>query len=151
VQPNSPESPLERWPVQVEIPVAWGDMDAFQHVNNTIYLRWFETARIRYFEQTGMLEKMKAQGVGPILARASVDYRLPVLYPDTVTVGATVARLGTTSYVMKYRAHSRAQSGALVAEGESVIVMLDYKLGRKVPLDDALRAAIGRLEASGKP
>ena len=87
----------------------------------------------------------------PILARASVDYRLPVLYPDTVTVGATVARLGTTSYVMKYRAHSRAQSGALVAEGESVIVMLDYRNGRKVPLDDRLREAIGRLEASGRP
>ena len=36
-------------PVSVQIPVAWGDMDAFGHVNNTVYLRWFETARIAFF------------------------------------------------------------------------------------------------------
>ena len=40
-----------RWPVRRELPVQWGDMDAFAHVNNTVYLRWFETVRIAYFEE----------------------------------------------------------------------------------------------------
>jgi acyl-CoA thioester hydrolase len=149
VQENPSDPALERWPVQVEIPVAWGEMDAFAHVNNTVYLRWFETARIRYFERAGILDRMEKERIGPILGRATIDYRSPVTYPDTVTVQATVARLGVTSYVMKYRAFSRAQNHGLVAEGESVVVTFDYQQGRKTPVDETLRAAILRLEAEG--
>jgi acyl-CoA thioester hydrolase len=140
---------LGRWPVTVEIPVAWGDMDAFGHVNNAVYLRWFETARIAWFERVGLIERMKAERVGPILARAGVDYRRPVVYPDTVRVAATVTKLGRTSFVMAYRAESGAQGGAVVAEGETVIVMLDYRTGDKVPLDEPLRARIAEVEAGG--
>lgn len=141
---------LARWPVSLEVPVAWGEMDAFQHVNNTVYLRWFESARIAYFDRAGMLQRMTAQKIGPILARQSIDYRLPVVFPDTVTVSATVLRLGTTSLVMGYRLTSRAKQGALVAEGESVVVMIDYASGRKVELDPQLEAAIGDVERSAK-
>src|ERR1700755_2755806 len=96
-------SPLERWPVALEIPVAWGDMDAFQHVNNTVYLRWCESARILYFQRAGLLLQMASDGVGPILARAVLDYRRPVIYPDRVRVEATASHLGNTSFGMKYR------------------------------------------------
>lgn len=129
----------------MEIAVAWGDMDAFRHVNNTVYLRWFESARIAYFENVGLIEY---DATGPILARASVDYRRAVAYPDTVTVAATVVRFGTTSFEMRYRATSRAQAGAVVAEGDSIIVLFDYASSTKVPLDERLRSAIERFEAS---
>lgn len=138
---------LSRWPVTIELPVSWGDMDAFSHVNNTVYLRWFESARIAYFERIGVLETMKAQGVGPILARATIDFRLPVTYPDRVRVSATVTRLGNTSFVMGYRATSEKWGEKVVAEGEGIIVMVDYRGGQKVPLDEGLRAAILRAEA----
>jgi acyl-CoA thioester hydrolase len=136
-----------RWPVAVEIPVAWGDMDAFSHVNNTVYLRWFETARIAYFERTGVIDRMKREGVGPILARATVDFRLPLRYPDTVRAAARVSRFGTTSFVMNYRVTSAAHEGATAAEGEGVIVLVDYAKGGKVAIDDATRRAIEALEA----
>jgi acyl-CoA thioester hydrolase len=139
---------LGRWPVSLTIPVAWGDMDAFGHVNNSVFLRWFESTRIAYFEAIGMLERMERDGVGPILARATCDYRRAVQYPDEMRVDATVTRLGTSSFVMGYRAHSRRQ-GALVAEGEGVIVLLDYRSEQKVVLDPELRAAIASLEAGG--
>src|SRR5687767_1167703 len=54
--------------VTVEIPVQWGDMDAFGHVNNTVYFRWFESARIAYFEKIGLNERMRRDRKGPILA-----------------------------------------------------------------------------------
>jgi len=140
------EAALGRWPVMLEVPVAWGDMDAFAHVNNTVYLRWFESARIAYFEKIGALERMKQQGVGPILARATIDYRLPVVYPDRVKVSATVLKLGNTSFVMGYRASSQQHGDKVVAEGEGVIVMVDYRSGQKVALDEVLRAAIAGAE-----
>lgn len=142
----SPSESFERWPVSIELPVVWGEMDAFQHVNNVVYLRWFESARIAYFEATGMMDRMKQTGIGPILARATLDYRRPVTYPDRVKVECTVASIGTTSFVMKYRITS-AHQNAVVAEGDSVVVMVDYRSGQKVPVDEALRGAIQSLEA----
>jgi acyl-CoA thioester hydrolase len=135
----------DHWPITVEVPVAWGDMDAFGHVNNAVYLRWFETARIACFERIGLIDRMKSEHVGPILARAVVDYRRPVVYPDTVCVRTTVSRLGTTSFVLSYRVESSTLGGAVVAEGETVVVLLDYRTGAKVPLDEALRARIAEL------
>ena len=141
------EPTLGRWPVSLEVPVAWGDMDAFEHVNNTVFLRWFESARIAYFERLGFLDRMEADGVGPILARATCDYRLALRYPDRVRVEATVTRLGNSSFVMGYRVHS-IQQGALAAEGEGVVVLFDYGTEQKAQLDDGLRAAIEALEAT---
>ena len=57
--------PLAGYPVIIEIPVAWGEMDAFQHVNNIVYFRYFESARITYFERTGLIAYMEQTGSGP--------------------------------------------------------------------------------------
>ena len=133
------------WPVQLQIPVWWGDLDAFQHVNNTVYLRWFESARIAFFERTGLIRRMEREKVGPILARATTDFRVPVTYPDTITCSSTVAKVGRTSFVMTYRATSEKHGGAVVAEGEGVVVMVDYRTGQKVEVDAELREKIADL------
>lgn len=131
------KDPKLDWPLTIEINVAWGDMDAFAHVNNTVYLRWFESARIVYFERTGILDNMKSSGVGPILARSSIDYRKPVVYPDRVFVSVRLREIGNTSFTLEYRVTSQAQSNVVVAEGESVVVMVNYNSGSKVPLSQS--------------
>ena len=131
-------------PVSVEFPVHWGDMDSFGHVNNAVYLRWFESARIAYFREIRQ-EFVTPNGIGPILARMEIDYRLPVKFPDTVRCAATVTSLGNSSYRMAYRLHSEAH-GSFAAEGDSVVVMVNYGTGRSVPLSDELRSAIQDLE-----
>ena len=75
------------YPVTIEVPVAWGEMDAFQHVNNIVYFRYFESARIAYFDKIGIWEFMEADGVGPILASTRCSFKIPLAFPDTVTVG----------------------------------------------------------------
>ena len=137
---------MNRWPVSLRLPVQWGDMDSFQHVNNVMYLRWFESARIAYMERAGMMERMP--DVGPILARQAIDYRLPLVYPDTVQAMATVTKLGNTSFSMGLRLVSERQ-GRVAAEGDAVTVLFDYRRNEKVPLWDALRARIEALEAEG--
>jgi acyl-CoA thioester hydrolase len=143
-----PMSELSRWPVSLDVPVAWADMDALGHVNNTVYLRWFESARIAYFSRSGMMPDGKRPAIGPILARQTCDYRLALAYPDTVRVSTTVTRLGTTSFTMAFRIASEARGGAVAAEGEGIGVWVEYATGRKVALDDALRDAIAAFEAS---
>ncbi len=136
---------LGRYPVSVSIPVAWGEMDAFQHVNNVAYARWIETGRIAYFERIGFLEHMKTEGIGPILARLTIDYRRPVTFPDTVRVEITTTKIGRTSFTLAYRIRSEAQQAEVVT-AEDVIVVMDYRASRTVPVDEPRRAAITSLE-----
>lgn len=134
---------LEGFPVVIEIPVAWGDMDAFAHVNNTIYLRWFESARIAYFERIDALGVKETTGIGPILAATSCRFRIPLTYPDTVLAGARVPAesVGADRFTMEYAVLSRGHA-RLAADGDGRIVTFDYRAGSKAPLPDALRERI---------
>lgn len=136
---------LAGYPVLTEIPVWWGDQDAFGHVNNTIFLRWFESSRIAYTTQIGLYDLFRARRIGPILAAVSCDFRRQVQFPDTVHVGARIDRIGRTSLVMSHAVVSRAL-GAVAAEGTSTIVVFDYDAGVPVPVPDELRAAIATLQ-----
>ena len=130
------------FPIRVEIPVAWGDMDAFAHVNNTVYLRWFESARIAWFERVG-ISGGGASGVGPILASTHCRFARPLAYPDVIVAEATTTRIGRSSFDMAYRV-VRRDTGEVAAEGGAVVVMLDYATGKAQPIDEALR---GRMSA----
>lgn len=132
------------WPVEIEIPVAWGEMDAYGHVNNIVYLRWFESCRMAYFRRSGVIDRVESEGTGPILARTTIDYRYAVRYPDSVRASTTVTRLGNSSFTMAYRIQSLT-TGKLAAEGEAVIVMVHYENESAVPIWPELRAAIGRI------
>ena len=145
----SEDPALGRFPVRLEIPVAWGDMDALGHVNNTVYLRWFESGRIAYFDRlAGLTERMIREGKGPILARQEIDYRLALAYPDRALVETTVVSFGRTSFRMGFRIRSAAKGGALAAEGAGIGVLVRYATGEKFEVDDDMRAAIRALEAT---
>jgi acyl-CoA thioester hydrolase len=138
---------LANFPVALPLPVIWGDQDAFGHVNNTVFLRWFEAARVAYLERIGLDRMPPAARTGPILARVTCDFRRQVNYPDQVTIGAKVARLGNTSLTMHHAIFSAAQQ-AVVAEGDSVVVLFDYEEQRPISLPESLRAAIRALEGA---
>jgi acyl-CoA thioester hydrolase len=136
---------LATQPVIFTVPVQWGDQDAFGHVNNVVYFRWFESARVEYLHQAGLGDMMAGRGVGPILASIKCDYRRQLNFPDTLLVSASIAHIGRTSMKMTHLAYSTAQQ-AIVAQGESVIVAFDYASQRPIAVPDDVRAKIERLE-----
>jgi len=143
-------SPLADYPVVVDIPVAWGEMDAYGHVNNIVYFRYFETARMAYFEKLASPAFVNRNPLGPILASTSCRFRAPLAFPDRISVGARVARVDEDRFVMFYAVYShRLQK--LAAEGEGTIVCFDYRENRKAPLPDELRNKISELENSTGP
>ena len=125
--------------VSVEIPVAWGEMDAFGHVNNAVFLRWFETARIAW------LDRVRFPGqngkTGPALRTASVEYLRQVKYPDTVRVVVRPTKIGRTSVTLGYEATSFAHK-AVVAVGETTVVFVDYEAGKSLEIPGDARARI---------
>jgi acyl-CoA thioester hydrolase len=145
---SSRPAELQQHPVVLSWPVQWGDQDALGHVNNTIYFRWMESARIEYFRQAGLGHLMSNQGVGPILASIHCDFRRQLHFPDTILISASVSGIGRTSMKMVHRLYSTSQQ-VLAAEGSSVLVMFDYQQQRPVLVSDAIRAAVERLEGRG--
>ena len=142
---NEVDALLAGYSVVIAIPVQWGDQDALAHVNNVVYFRWFESARIAYFRQIGLVRERDGADLGPILASTSCDYRRSIVFPDTVHVGVRVTRIGRTSIGLEHRIVSQEQR-ALAAEGTSTTVFYDYAAGRPHPVPDEVRRAI---EAAG--
>jgi len=93
---------LKHYSVTLETPVAWGEMDAFQHVNNIVYFRYFESTRIAYLEKIGYLEFMEKTGHGPILASTKSKFIIPLAYPDKVTICGRVSSIESDRFVMDY-------------------------------------------------
>jgi len=127
------------------IPVQWGDMDAFGHVNNARFFTWFETARIAHFREIG-IETQRISRVGPILAHTSCDFLRPVEYPAEVLAGARVTRLGETSFHHESVVTPVDLPDQPVARGIGVMVLYDYETGKSVPLPDDLRDRIRALD-----
>lgn len=133
------------FPVRLEIPVAWGEMDAMGHVNNIVYLRWFECARIAYFERIGWLEAGRVNGVGPILHSTQARFRAAVKWPDTISVGTRVSGLEDDRFTMLYEVRSHALQ-RVAAEGSGIVVCYDYRRGAKAALPPEVRERIAKLE-----
>lgn len=136
---------IKTYPVINEIPIAWGDMDAFQHVNNVVYFRHFESARISYFERIKFIEVMKKTGIGPILASTQCRYKIPLTYPDKITVGAKVDTIEKDRFIMKYAVFSHKHNN-LAALGEGVLVTFDYQNNKKALIPDEIRKRIIEVE-----
>ena len=130
---------LEGYTATVQLPLSWGQMDSFAHVNNTQYFRWFEDVRMAYFEASGILEHMTQHQVGPILARTQCRFMAPLTYPDTVHLGTRVSEIGDDRFTMLYRVVSEARD-VVAAEGDGRIVMLDYNANCKAPIPESIRA-----------
>ncbi len=132
------------YPVTVEFPLHWGEMDAFGHVNNARYFTWFESARIAFFLKAGLAMEHRAE-VAPILAAAHCDYLEPVVFPARLVVGARATKLGNTSLTLEHAVWPVGEPERFFARGTSVVVLLNYATGEKVRIPDALRAAITQL------
>ena len=145
MNPTPKPAALADFPVVFTLPLQWGDQDAFGHVNNVVYFRWFESARVIYLDRIGLDHLMEGSGLGPILASIHCNYRRQLNYPDTVHIGARVTSLGNSSLKMQHVVYSDAQQ-ALTADAESVIVTFDYTAQKSVRIPDSVRKQIEQVE-----
>ena len=137
---------LQDYPVMASIPIAWGDMDAFQHVNNTRYFRYFEDARIAYFDAADIAGVSGVpSGIGPILASTSCRFKAPLTFPDTIGVGARVTELDEDRFLVEHAVASE-KLGRIAAVGTALIVSFDYSKQAKANVPQEWREAIERLE-----
>ncbi len=128
---------LTDYPVVVDDIVRWGDMDAFGHVNNTVYFRYFEQARIGYFDKIAVMSYMQEHAIGPILAETRCRFKAPLTFPDAIKIGARISELTEHKMVMEYAVWSE-QLKRVVAEGDGLIVFVNYHKHKKMPVPQVI-------------
>ena len=138
----------KNWPIKTEIPVLWGDVDSFGHVNNIIYLKWCETSRVELFRNMYDVKTLDTEniqlgsGVGPILANFNCNYRIPIKYPDVIYIKTRISHIGNTSYGIEHKMYSKNNDEKIVFDGSSVIVMVNYKKETKFKLDSEMKKTL---------
>jgi acyl-CoA thioester hydrolase len=120
------------------IPVRWGDMDAYNHVNNTVYVRYFEQARVEWLEAMDFPVRPD-QADAPVIINASSTFLMPVTYPATVEVHLYAGEPGRSSVMTWYELYVVGDERRY-AEGAAKVVWMDTCTGKSVPLPDTLRA-----------
>ncbi|MHB1360505.1 MAG: acyl-CoA thioesterase [Rhodocyclaceae bacterium] len=122
------------------IPVRWGDMDALGHVNNTVYFRFAEQARIDWMVSLGFADIVEVEE-GPVIINASCTFLKPITFPATVEVRTLIGMPGKSSLPTYYemRCVGQGDDGTLYAEGAAKIVWWNPRTGKSQPLPDFIR------------
>jgi acyl-CoA thioester hydrolase len=136
---------LTDYPVIYEQNVAWGDMDAFGHVNNVIYYRYIESARICYLDVLNIFKL----DINTVVATSQCKYLKPVFYPDQLKIGVRVEEIRNSAFRMNYLIWSSAQQQN-VALGEAVIVCVDKENMQKTLIPEIIREKIIKIEKTVK-
>lgn len=119
-----------------EIPIRWGDMDAFGHVNNTLYFRYFEEARFKWMLHEGM---PMDSATHPVVVTIGCAFLRPLFHPDTLRIDLEISEPGRSSFMMTYKVYSSKDQENPCTEGYSKIVWVDRTTGKSVPLPDEAR------------
>ena len=121
------------------IPMRWGDMDAYGHVNNTVYFRFMEQARVEWCEEVGV--EVRPGGLGPVIINASCTFLIPINYPATVVLRMYAGEPGRSSVMTWYELGVEGDE-RIYAEGSSKVVWMDPRTGKSVPLPEDIRAKV---------
>lgn len=135
---------LKEFPIKIKIPVAWVEMDIYHHVNNANYFKYFEAARIKYFEAIKINRLYNNEGIGAVLSKASCNFIIPLVYPDNITIGARIVDI-QKHYISMEQFITSPKHG-LSAFGESEIVFYDFKKLKKVEIPNGIIEKIKKIE-----
>lgn len=129
----SEESPF----YSCEIPVRWGDMDAYGHVNNTLYFRYFEEARFQWMLDKGLPLKSDTH---PVVVTIGCTFLRPIFHPEILRIDVYLSEQGRSSFMVKYKVFTLSQPETPAAEGYSKVVWVSATDGKSVPLPNVVRA-----------
>ncbi|MGF6757536.1 acyl-CoA thioesterase [Paraburkholderia sp. GAS42] len=129
-----------------QVNTQWKDIDIYGHVNNAVHYTWFDTAVNGWLVERGLLDPVRGEAVG-LVVHTSCEYFDEVVFPDLVTCGLSVSRVGTTSVTYEISLF-RNDSNQSFAHGTFVHAYVDRITRRPVQLSDDLRSAVQQIQGS---
>ena len=121
------------------VPIRWGDMDAQGHVNNTLYFRYMEQARLEWLHAQAPEFADNDAEEGPVIANASCEFLEPLVYPGDIEVRMFLGKPGRTSIGSYYEIW---MDGRKFADGASRLVWINRRTVKSTPLPETIVAAL---------
>lgn len=122
----------------VEINVHWGDQDALGHVNNVMFIRYFESARVHMMNACGVWKEFEKAQVFVVLAKIECIFLNSIHYPETVIAQCGLVSVGNSSIVVEHQIRIKS-SGKLVASGQGIMVCADPVAQKSIKIPDHLK------------
>jgi acyl-CoA thioester hydrolase len=116
------------------IELRFSDLDLYGHVNSVVYFTYLETARVKLFQD--FFHELTRKHIFTLVAHAECDYKLPILFGDTLIVSVVVARLGTSSFDLEYRLYDGAEK--TYATARTTLVCFDNVKKVTVPVPECI-------------
>jgi len=126
---------FEDYKTKITLTVDWADLDLFGHVNNVAFFRYIQAARVSYCDKIG-LGSLNNTELGFIVASTHCDFKMPLNYPEQITVYTRVDSVGKTSFALSHIIGNSKQE--IVAHGKDVLVVFDYTKGEKSLINEGL-------------
>lgn len=138
------EEEKKRFRFKIPIDIRWSDMDELGHVNNAVYLTYFEQARVYYFQDSC---QWNWKETGVILANAHIDFLRPVIFPNPTFIHLRTSKIGNKSFELQYLITSEIKGREkLATTGSTTLVMFDYHKQVSIPMPDYLKEKIRSYE-----
>jgi acyl-CoA thioester hydrolase len=138
---------LSDYKYKTPIAVRFSDIDAVGHVNNAIYLTYFEEARLKYWREVINWDMSKS---GVIVGRSEVNYLKPIMLRDQVVCYVRTTRIGNSSFdIMHVLVKITEHGEEICTTGKTVLISYDYKANRSVSIPAAERARLIEFDEPG--
>ncbi len=135
---HSDKNPKETLTLRLRID--WSELDAFGHVNNVVFYRYIQSARVQFWEQIGLYNLYYKEKIAPLLVSATIDFKKPLEYPGDVIIRYKPAFVKNTSFGLEYNILNNQNE--TTATGRDAMVLFDFNKNEKLTIPDWLRKAI---------
>ncbi|MCO5231069.1 MAG: acyl-CoA thioesterase [Chitinophagales bacterium] len=122
----------------LEIPVHWGDQDALGHVNNVMFIRYFESARVHMLEVGGIWDKYRDAGLFVVLAKIECNFLKSIHYPETIIAQCGLVKVGNSSVTVEHQIIIKS-TGEIAATGQGIMVCADPITQKSVKIPEHLK------------
>lgn len=126
--------------LKLELRIDWGEIDVFGHINNLAILKYVQAGRVNFLDAVGLMQSQAEKKIGPILAAMNCQFRRPLFYPGQVTVYSRGAEIKNTSFRIQHTVYN--DRGQVAAEVQDILVLFDFRKGKKLAIPGDLRDKI---------
>lgn len=132
------------FPVTLTLRIDWSEMDEFRHVNNVMFMKYIQSARVNYWQEVGIYDLFQTAKKGPMVLSLNCRFIKPLYYPGQVTIKTSTTSIHKTSFHLTHLLYNELDE--CVAEAMDVLVMYDFEAGHKIHLPPAIRKRIEEIE-----
>lgn len=130
--------------VQIKLRIDWSEMDLFGHINNVMFAKYIQSARVYCCELLGIMKMLTEERIGFMLASSAIQYKKPLFYPGEITIETKIDFTKTTSFGLIHFVYNEKKEVA--AEANDVLVIFDFNTNKKIDIPQSVKTLMKTYE-----